>query len=941
MLGAKVHTIAAEPSGGLLLGTDHGLYRFDGSSATMIPTPLDGRPVTMIALSTEGMAWISGPDGGLHWFNHDVWQSFSTADNLSSNTITTLLTTGQAGEYWVGTTEGLDLVRFTPSGITVELSGLIGVEVRDLLLTEGGTTLAATSTDGVYARSRDEYWVPLSISGLPSRNLMGFVSSDEIYIVSQDGVCRLTTDQCDMVSTPTPVYDAFISLSGLGVLAEAGVWSLENQTRPRLETTLPWRLSSQTAQGDLWIATASGELSLVSDAASGASTLLESGVQATDAVYVRKKGLVWVDTMGQIWAGNERSAPTYKGGFTDSGLLSVNPAGDVVWQIDREGAQEIVTEGTRAGNSFAFVPPLSATANVTASAWVDDASLLVATTEGVYTLNPTAGLSLEPSLAANIQAPTHVAVVGRDLALASDRGVIELSRLNEETSPTSVSLDSPVVGLAKDPRFDPWFVATPEALYLIVGQRTIALGDAVTDWLGTISGLGFVPNGNIWVSGSRGIISFPASEAIDVERVVPSAIQPVREGPVRQLRTQGTSGVTWIHPNAIAAFDWEDETTLPIPQLSSISTDLERKTALLFGNGPHRITGERLVATFSAPLGHALHEVRLQINVGSSGWFTLPRNVFSYTRDQNIGGSLLLQARFVNAHGVAGPISTYALTVENPNTPLTMPILIALALLFAGMGIGLVWRTNRQHRDRIASLGAQIEAARRDTAEISAVRDDLLAQIIPSSLHGRIGEGEADRLDVFFEASVLVCEIAEFEQLLSDIGPEDAVTVVRMLFNRIDRLLPKYHLEKVTSLGNRYLAVGGINQAVTHVDDTAALALRLHQVAREVGRERDVALSLQIGLDVGQVVAGLIGQRRLRFDIWGETVSRAGLLQHRASAGQTLCSSNVRDRLSKPELCRYIDMLHAVGTQPMRVYHLEPPKSRVAQAEPSFDTAAH
>jgi class 3 adenylate cyclase len=144
----------------------------------------------------------------------------------------------------------------------------------------------------------------------------------------------------------------------------------------------------------------------------------------------------------------------------------------------------------------------------------------------------------------------------------------------------------------------------------------------------------------------------------------------------------------------------------------------------------------------------------------------------------------------------------------------------------------------------------------------------------------------------------------------------------------------------VTSLGNRYLAVGGINPSGSHVDETAALALKLHQVAREVGRERDVALSLQIGLDVGPVVAGLIGQRRLRFDIWGETVSRAGSLQHRASAGQTLCSSNIRDRLSKPELCRYIDMLHAAGNQPMRVYHLEPPKSRVVQAEPSFDIAS-
>ena len=940
ILGAQVYTIEAESLGGLLLGTDNGLYRFDGSSATMIPTPLDGQPVTMIVLSSEGMAWISGPDGGLHWFNQDVWQSFSTADNLSSNTITTLLTTGQVGEYWVGTSEGLDLVRFTPSGITVELSGLIGVEVLDLLMTEGGTTLAATSTDGVYARSRDEYWVPLSISGLPSRNLLGLVSSDEIYIVSQDGVCKLTTDQCDMVSTPTPVYDAFASPSGLGVLAEVGVWSVANKTFPTLETTLPWQLSSPTARGDLWIATVSGELSLVSDASSGEATVLESGVQATDAVYTRNQGLVWIDTMGQIWAGNERSAPSFIGGITDSGLLTVDPAGDVVWQIDREGAKEIIAGGTRTGNSYTFVPPLSAAARVTASAWADDTSLLIATTEGLYTLDPTAGLSLERSLTTNMQTPTHVAVVGRDVAIASERGVIQFSRLNEETAPRSVSLDASVVGLTKDPRFDPWFVATPEALYLVAEQKTIALGDAVTERLGTISGLGFVPNGHIWVSGSRGIISFSASEAIDAERVISASIQPVREGPVRYLRTHGTVGATWIHPNAIAAFDWDKETTLPAPQLSSIATDVERKTSLQFSNGPHRLTGQRLVASFSAPLGHALQGVQLQVNVANSGWFSLPRNVYSYTRDQNIGGSLLLQARFVNAHGVAGPSSTYSLYIDNPSTPLTTPILVALALLFAGLGVGLVWRTNRQHQDRIAALGAQIDEARRDTAQIAAVRDDLLGQIIPSSLHGRIGEGEADRLDVFFDASVLVCEIAEFEQLLVDIGPEDAVTVVRMLFNRIDRLLPKYHLEKVTSLGNRYLAVGGINPSGSHVDETAALALKLHQVAREVGRERDVALSLQIGLDVGQVVAGLIGQRRLRFDIWGETVSRAGSLQHRASAGQTLCSSNIRDRLSKPELCRYIDMLHAAGNQPMRVYHLEPPKSRVVQAEPSFDIAS-
>lgn len=176
----------------------------------------------------------------------------------------------------------------------------------------------------------------------------------------------------------------------------------------------------------------------------------------------------------------------------------------------------------------------------------------------------------------------------------------------------------------------------------------------------------------------------------------------------------------------------------------------------------------------------------------------------------------------------------------------------------------------------IALFGAYLlERARRDAfvANIRARR--LLDNVLPTSIADRLERGErriADQADV---ATVLFADLVGFTAVAERMSPTQLVDTLDDLFTQFDDLAARHGLEKIKTIGDAYMVVGGVpTPRPDHAFAVARLALEMRDL---VASRTD--LQIRIGIHSGPVVAGVIGARKFMYDLWGDTVNLASRME--------------------------------------------------------------
>ena len=162
----------------------------------------------------------------------------------------------------------------------------------------------------------------------------------------------------------------------------------------------------------------------------------------------------------------------------------------------------------------------------------------------------------------------------------------------------------------------------------------------------------------------------------------------------------------------------------------------------------------------------------------------------------------------------------------------------------------------------------------------------LLLNVLPAPIAARLKQGEAVIADRFQEVTVLFVDLVDFTRSSDRSTPERVVQVLDDLFTAFDRLAERHGLEKIKTIGDAYMAVGGLPEPrPDHAEAVAEMALALRE---ETARHRDPSgqpLALRIGIDTGPVVAGVIGTTKFSYDLWGDTVNTASRMESRGVAG--------------------------------------------------------
>jgi adenylate cyclase len=218
-----------------------------------------------------------------------------------------------------------------------------------------------------------------------------------------------------------------------------------------------------------------------------------------------------------------------------------------------------------------------------------------------------------------------------------------------------------------------------------------------------------------------------------------------------------------------------------------------------------------------------------------------------------------------------------------------------------------------RERDR----AAEIIAAERERSE------RLLLNVLPEPIAERLKSGESLIADRASEAGVLFADIAGFTPLSETMAPEELVRLLDEVFTLFDGLAADHGLEKIKTIGDAYMVASGLlGGSPDHAEALAAMALEMQEAAAHLP-----AVQLRIGIDIGPVVAGVIGRRKFIYDLWGDTVNTAGRMESHGIPGAIQVTERAYLRLASSFAFEDRGIIDVKGKGPMRTYLLVGSKS--------------
>jgi class 3 adenylate cyclase/HAMP domain-containing protein len=140
--------------------------------------------------------------------------------------------------------------------------------------------------------------------------------------------------------------------------------------------------------------------------------------------------------------------------------------------------------------------------------------------------------------------------------------------------------------------------------------------------------------------------------------------------------------------------------------------------------------------------------------------------------------------------------------------------------------------------------------------------------------------------DAFDAVTVLFADIVNFTEYAAAISASDLVNCLNDIFSEFDRLVDLYDLEKIKTIGDSYMAVGGLPvPSKDHAEAIAEMALEMQISIQRFKRLDGSPFSLRIGIHTGQAIAGVIGTKKFIYDLWGDTVNVASRMESQGVAG--------------------------------------------------------
>jgi len=207
----------------------------------------------------------------------------------------------------------------------------------------------------------------------------------------------------------------------------------------------------------------------------------------------------------------------------------------------------------------------------------------------------------------------------------------------------------------------------------------------------------------------------------------------------------------------------------------------------------------------------------------------------------------------------------------------------------------------------------------------------LLLNVLPKSIADRLKQGESTIADSFPDATVLFADLGDFTKMSSHVPATELVQMLNEIFSKFDWLAELHHLEKIKTIGDAYMAVGGLpTPRPDHAEAVAEMALDMQKVVSRMNTGDGRKFELRIGISSGPVVAGIIGSKKFIYDLWGDTVNIASRMESLGQLGAIQVSAATYEHLKDKYAFERRGKIEVKGKGKMTTFFLTGRKSGAA-----------
>jgi len=192
--------------------------------------------------------------------------------------------------------------------------------------------------------------------------------------------------------------------------------------------------------------------------------------------------------------------------------------------------------------------------------------------------------------------------------------------------------------------------------------------------------------------------------------------------------------------------------------------------------------------------------------------------------------------------------------------------------------------------------------------------EKLMLNILPKPVADRLKKGEKNISGSYPDVTILFSDLVGFTQLSTRISAGELVSLLNNLFTRFDKRADLLGLEKIKTIGDAYMAVGGLPiPRSDHALICAEMALGMFDDIKEFNLENGIELDMRIGLNSGPVVAGVIGYTKFSYDLWGNTVNVASRMESTAKSGRVQLSPSTSKALAESFILEDAGLIECKG----------------------------
>lgn len=211
----------------------------------------------------------------------------------------------------------------------------------------------------------------------------------------------------------------------------------------------------------------------------------------------------------------------------------------------------------------------------------------------------------------------------------------------------------------------------------------------------------------------------------------------------------------------------------------------------------------------------------------------------------------------------------------------------------------------------------------------------LLRNVIPDSMADELLEKGQASARAFKVVSVMFTDFVGFTKIADTMNPSELVNRLDVFFRKFDEIIFNNNLERIKTIGDAYMAAGGVPvRNNTNPIDTCLAALQIQHYMKKLEQEAlhdgETPWYLRLGINTGEVIAGVIGTKRLAYDVWGSAVNYAQRMEMLGEPGKVTITRNTYLHIEPYFECTYKGQVSAKGEGKIQMYQVERIKSELS-----------